>query len=87
MTFAKYQSLHEQGHDAATTYKVLRADGLSQIEGIRMLREVFSLSLVDAQKLAHEADTGEAPGVSQPGLEKGFTDVLDDFFGEDEKSP
>lgn len=86
MNTLKYHSLRDQGRDAKATYKALRADGLGQMDGIRMLREVFSLSLTDAQKLAHEVDTGEHPGVSQPGLEKCFTDVLDDFFGEDEKS-
>jgi hypothetical protein len=81
----KYQLLRDEGSDASDAYRVLRNDGLNQIEGIRMLRETFLMSLLDAKRLAYEIDTGESSHMIHPGLEKEFTDVLDDLFGEEPK--
>jgi len=82
---SKYQSLRNHGYDAVATYRALRKDGLGQIDGILMLRKVFSLSLTEAKILAHEIDTGEPLHKSQSDLVKAFTDVFDELFGDDEK--
>ena len=82
---SKYQSLCNHGYDAVATYRALRKDGLEQIDGILMLRKVFSLSLADAKILAYEIDTGEPFHKRQPDLVKPFTDFCDELFGHDEK--
>ena len=78
---SKYQVLRTEGADSAAVYRALRADGHGQVEGIRMLREVFSLSLVNAKSVIDELETGRSTEVSQPGLEKVFADELDAFIG------
>lgn len=80
---SKYQTLHDNGADMNEAYRTLRQDGLNEIDGIRMLREVYGLPLIDAKKLAYEIDTGESAEKADPELEKGITDVLDDLFGDE----
>jgi hypothetical protein len=63
-------------------YASCRSDGHNQLEGIRMLREVYALSLIEAKKISFEADTGHPANTPQPGLEQQFTDVLDDLLGD-----
>ena len=80
--FAKYESMRADGIDAAQAYAATKEDGLNQLTAIRMLREAYGLSLVEAKKVSFEVDTGHSSEKSQPGLEQQFTDVLDDLLGD-----
>ena len=79
--FSKYQTLKFSGKSASEVYATLRADGLDQLAGVRMLREIYGLSLTDAKKISFEIDTGQSSEVSQPDLEKQFTEILKEWTG------
>jgi|GEM_PF-3439179 len=77
----KYKEMKDAGKNAVEVYAAVKADGLSQLIGIRILREIFGLSLIEAKKVSFEVDTGQSSEVRQPGLQKQYTDVLDDLLG------
>lgn len=80
--FSKYQEMKVAGKSAAEVYAAAKADGLNQLTGIHILREIYSLSLVEAKKVSFEVDTGQSSDARQPGLQKQYTDVLDDLLGD-----
>lgn len=49
--FQKYESLRDAGTSPKDTYLQARADDLTTISCIRMLQEVFNLSLVQAKEV------------------------------------
>lgn len=73
--FPKYKEMKVLGKSAAEVYATARADGLNQLVSIYVLREVYGLSLVEAKKVSFEVDTGQDSEVSQPGLQKQYTDI------------
>ncbi|MCK9386195.1 MAG: hypothetical protein M0Q15_16415 [Nevskia sp.] len=83
--FSKYEAMHASGVDPAHSYGAAKVDGLDQLTGIRMLRVVYGLSLIEAKKISFEIDTGRPADTRDPGLEKEFMDALDDLIG-DERS-
>jgi ribosomal protein L7/L12 len=78
--FGKYEAMKAAAIDPAQAYRAAKEDGLGQIVGIRMLREIYELSLIEAKEVVNKVDTGEAVENRQSGLEKEFTDILDEFF-------
>ncbi len=80
--FEKYESMRADGIDAGGAYATTKEEGLDQLTAIRMLREIYGLSLVEAKKVSFEVDTGHSSEKSQPGLEQQFTDGLDDLLGD-----
>jgi hypothetical protein len=80
--FSKYGEMRDRKLSAFNAYSECRSDGFNQLDGIRMLREIYGLSLIDAKKISFEADTGHPADRPQPGLEQQFTDVLDDLLGD-----
>lgn len=52
----KYQILAKLGTSARAIYLTARADGLNAIEAIKLIREIFGLSLVEAKEVAVTAD-------------------------------
>lgn len=77
--FSKYQSMRENDIDGRRAYFEIRADGFDQLAGVRMLRQVYGLSLIEAKKISFEIDTGESSEIGHPELEKQFDDVLKDL--------
>lgn len=48
--FDKYEALKRAGRSPAEVYREANADGVGDIDAIRMLRSVFGLSLGDAKE-------------------------------------
>ncbi len=54
--FGKYEEMRNLGVTPREVYFATRADGLDGIESIRALREVFNLSLQEAQEIISRAE-------------------------------
>jgi hypothetical protein len=52
----KYEIIQQAGGDAKLIYKVAKADGLDKVNEIKLLRSLFTLSLVEAQSIINEID-------------------------------
>ena len=50
--FPKYAAMRDQGCSATEVFRAAKAEGLSAIEQIRLLRSVFGLSLDDAKRIS-----------------------------------
>lgn len=81
--FGKFEAIRSQGGDALAAYLVAASDGIDQITSIRMLREVFGLSLEEARKVCFLGDTGETYEEQEGKLLDEFTQILDDELGLD----
>lgn len=55
--FVKYEEMKSKGATAHEVYFAIRKDGLSQIESLLALRQVFNLRLQDAQNVLAQAET------------------------------
>ena len=77
--FEKYESMRENNIDARRAYIEITAGGFDQLTAVRMLRQVYGLSLIEAKKISFEIDTGESSEIVRPELEKQFDDVLKDL--------
>jgi ribosomal protein L7/L12 len=53
---SKYGEMVGSGADAGQVYLAAKADGLSSLESIRLIRELFGLSLVEAKEVSVVAD-------------------------------
>jgi hypothetical protein len=49
--FSKYARMRDDGFGADEVYRAAKADGLTEVESIRMLRAVFGLSLAAAKEV------------------------------------
>ncbi len=65
--FPKYAEMRSQGASARNVYLAAQADGLDAIQTIRMLRQVFGLSLVEAKQVTGAADVWSAKQEVTPG--------------------
>jgi ribosomal protein L7/L12 len=54
--FTKYRLMKDSGASAPVIYNTAKDDGADEIMAIRMLRSVFSLSLVEAKEVIQAAD-------------------------------
>jgi hypothetical protein len=61
MSFDQYQQMRTQGATARDVYVRAKADGVDEITAIRLLREVFGISLVDAKRATDAADVMNRP--------------------------
>ena len=73
--FSKYAQMRNAGANARAVYLAAKADGIDGVRCIRLLREVFHLSLVDAKEVTIVADNmdsylNEYQGHLKTGLEK-----------------
>jgi hypothetical protein len=62
--FSEYERKREEGADAIAVYRAARADGLTEIDSIRMLRDVFTMSLRQAKEVTIVA-TGTARNLAE----------------------
>ncbi len=53
--FSKYEEMRDLGSDPQEVYLATKDDGLDDIKSIRALRQVFNLSLREAQKAISQA--------------------------------
>lgn len=81
--FDAYVAMQVAGADPVDVYRAARSNGVDQIASIRMLREVYSLSLDEAKKIGFKGDTGTAHDAQEGTLVDEFTKVLDDELGLD----
>lgn len=77
--FEKYESRRAQGATALDAYRSAASDGVDQIACIKMLREVFGLSLDEAKKVSFFGDTGESLEAQQGKLVDEFAQILDEL--------
>ena len=54
--FDKYKNQYLEGMSAKETYRVAKKDGLNFSQCIRMLREVYGLSLIEAKEIIVTTD-------------------------------
>ena len=75
-----YSEMVSSGADSGQVYLAARSDGLDWVKAIRLIREIFGLSLVEAKEVAVVAD-GLAGSLSEhqerliPALEAAFEEV------------
>ncbi len=80
MNINKYQAMFDGGESAEAAYAESKADGLNLFSSIRMLRDVYKLSLEEAKKIGYKVDTGEGGDVVDPALQKSIEDILDEYL-------
>jgi hypothetical protein len=56
---AKYQGMHERGATPEEVYLAAKSDGFQLIDLLRILRQVFNLSLIEAKEV-HVVAEGHA---------------------------
>lgn len=77
----KYHTLREQGASPEQVYRIARADGLSAIDLMGMLRLVFDLSLIEAKEVYVKCEMGAASLTEYQGR---FVETLKDLLEDDE---
>lgn len=55
--YSEYHALRESGHTAEQVFLKARENGIDTIEQIRLIRQVFGLSLADAKQVSHRANS------------------------------
>jgi hypothetical protein len=79
----KYLRLAQEGESPAQVYRTMRADGLGWIPSVRILRELFHLSLEEAKEVSVVAD-GLASSLTEheqrlvEGMEQAVTETSKD---------
>lgn len=76
----KYQEMVVAGSSAEAVYRAAAADGLGQIELIRLIRMLFDLDLIGAKEVVVRAK-GTAPSLDA--LQARIADELDRELGEE----
>jgi len=83
--FSKYVAFKLEGTSSLTSYLTAKEDGLDRFALIRMLREVYGLSLDEAKNVSFKAETGEELEEYQGKHIEDFKKVLDDELGVDDQ--
>jgi ribosomal protein L7/L12 len=76
----KYRAMRAAGARAEEIYRTARIDGMDDIACIRLLRQLFNLSLVEAKEVIVVAEgqatsLQEHQGTLKTGLEKAFEEI------------
>lgn len=79
--FEKYESMRLAGMSAVDVYRAAVEAGSDQLVRIKMLRQVFGMSLLDAKRLSFTCDTGENPDAQSGVHEDEYVKILDDELG------
>ncbi len=75
--FTKYTKLRDMGASAADVWVLAAHGGVDHVTRIRLIREVFSLSLVEAKAVSIKARSGVDLAEHQEELLEGLNKVLD----------
>lgn len=73
--FEIYHELRESGNSVEATLDIARSNNLDQFGQVRMLREVFGYSLIDAKRSITESTTNN----TSSNWAEDLLDILDDF--------
>lgn len=71
-----YAQLKERGASPVEVWRQAEADGLDSITRIRLVRELFGLTLVEAKAVSIEARSGSSLEQHQAELVAGLEDAL-----------
>jgi hypothetical protein len=74
--FSKYVVMRDNGGCAEEVFRQARHDGFDTITGLRMIRQVFHLSLIDGKAVMIQADTGVSLQEHEEHLIPGLKQVL-----------
>lgn len=77
--FSKYQALKDDGKSVSEVCTIAKTSGLDQITVIRMLRQVFGLSLAEAKAVWFEVHTARSLCDYQGELAKQLPEILNSF--------
>jgi hypothetical protein len=77
--FSKYQVLRNDGKSALEVGATAKMDGLDQKAMIRMLRQVFGLSISEAKAASFEVHTGRSLHDYQGEIAPQIAEILDPF--------
>ncbi|MDX1951094.1 MAG: hypothetical protein SFY81_02855 [Verrucomicrobiota bacterium] len=75
--FEKYKELKVAGKTPAEVFQIARKDGVDEIKMIRLLRQVFNLSLTEAKEVIVNGKTGGSLSAHQQSLAKPVEQALD----------
>jgi hypothetical protein len=76
--FTKYKQMREQGAQAEALYRAACDDGLTLIVAMRMVRQLFHLSLVEAKEVTTRAEQGISLEAYQERLVPALAAALDE---------
>lgn len=79
--FGKYESDRAHGATALDAYRSAASEGVDQIACIKMLREVFGLSLDEAKRVSFFGDTGKSLEAQASDLVDEYAQILDEELG------
>ena len=81
--FSKYAAMRDHGVRAEEVFRQARHDGLDTVTCLRMVRQVFYLSLIAGKAVMIKADTGvslqEHEGTLLPGLKQALQETEEEF--------
>jgi len=76
--FSPYIACRDKGASALTVWRQAEADGMDPVSRIRLLRELFGLTLIEAKAVSIQARTGANLQAYQEGLVEGLAEALTD---------
>ena len=81
--FSKYVLMHDHGVRAEEVFRQARQDGLDTVTCLRMVRQVFHLSLIEGKAVMIKADSGvslqEHEEKLLPGLKQALQETEEEF--------
>ena len=81
--YSKYIAMRDHGVRAEEVFRQARHDGLDTVTCLRMVRQVFNLSLIEGKAVMIKADTEvslqEHEAKLVPGLKKALQEIEEEF--------
>jgi len=74
--FSKYIAMRDNGEGAEEVFRQARHDGFDTVTCLRMVRQVFHLSLIEGKAVMMKADTGVALQEHEENLITGLQQAL-----------
>ena len=74
--FSKYVAMRDHGVEAEEVFRQARHDGYDTITCLRMIRQIFHLSLIEGKAVMIKADTGVSLQEHEEYLIPGLKQVL-----------
>ena len=81
--FSQYVAMRDKGARAEEVFRQARHDGLDTVTCLRMVRQVFHLSLIEGKAIMIKADTGVSLQEHEekliPGLKQALQETEEEF--------
>jgi hypothetical protein len=81
--FSTYVAMRDHGRGAEEVFRQARHDGFDMVTCLRMVRQVFHLSLIAGKAVMMQADTGVALQEHEenliPGLQQALKEMEEEF--------